>query len=75
MMITGWREKEYSQMGIRPGEAHDPRRYDYRGEYVTIMWELSNTGRSDFNFIEGMDKFGRYIQPLMTSRQHIPAKT
>ncbi len=26
------------------------------------------------DFIEGMDKFGQYIQPLMTSRQHILAE-
>ena len=23
------------------------------------------------DFVEGMDKFGRYIQPLMTRRQHV----
>ncbi len=47
-MITGWQEKEYSQMGIWPGEEHHRRRYDYCGEYVTIMRELWETGRSDF---------------------------
>jgi pyrimidine oxygenase len=47
-MITGWQEKEYSQMGIWPGEAHHLRRYDYCGEYVTVMRELWETGRSDF---------------------------
>ncbi|MBS0643724.1 MAG: pyrimidine utilization protein A [Proteobacteria bacterium] len=47
-MITGWQEKEYSQMGIWPGEAHHLRRYDYCAEYVTIMRELWDTGRSDF---------------------------
>jgi pyrimidine oxygenase len=47
-MITGWQEKEYAQMGIWPGEAHHLRRYDYCGEYVTIMRELWDNGRSDF---------------------------
>jgi pyrimidine oxygenase len=47
-MITGWQEKEYSQMGIWPGEAHHLRRYDYCAEYVTIMRDLWETGRSDF---------------------------
>jgi pyrimidine oxygenase len=47
-MITGWQEKEYAQMGIWPGEAHHLRRYEYCGEYVTVMKELWATGRSDF---------------------------
>ena len=47
-MITGWQEKEYAQMGIWPGEAHHLRRYDYCGEYVTVMRELWESGRSDF---------------------------
>ena len=47
-MITGWQEKEYSQMGIWPGDRHFEHRYDYCGEYVTIMRELWATGRSDF---------------------------
>ena len=46
-MITGWQEKEYSQMGIWPGETHHLRRYEYCGEYVEIMRELWATGRSD----------------------------
>src|SRR3954449_5078457 len=47
-MITGWQEKEYAQMGIWPGESHHRRRYDYCGEYVTVMRELWESGRSDF---------------------------
>ena len=47
-MITGWQEKEYSQMGIWPGDRHYQHRYDYCSEYVTIMRELWETGRSDF---------------------------
>jgi pyrimidine oxygenase len=47
-IITGWQEEEYRQMGIWPGESHHRRRYDYCTEYVTIMQELWETGRSDF---------------------------
>src|ERR1700719_931088 len=39
-IISGWQEKEYSQMGIWPGDRHHRHRYDYCGEYVTIMREL-----------------------------------
>ncbi len=46
-VITGWQEKEYSQMGIWPGDDHYTRRYEYCSEYVTIMKELWETGRSD----------------------------
>ena len=35
-------------MGLWPGDAHFPRRYDYSTEYVTILRELWATGRSDF---------------------------
>ncbi|HEY1933296.1 MAG TPA: pyrimidine utilization protein A [Acetobacteraceae bacterium] len=47
-IISGWQRREYAQMGIWPGAEHYRRRYDYCGEYVTIMNELWNTGRSDF---------------------------
>jgi pyrimidine oxygenase len=47
-IVTGWQPKEYQQMGIWPGDAHFARRYDYVSEYVTIMRELLETGRSDF---------------------------
>ncbi len=47
-VITGWQEKEYSQMGIWPGEEHYKHRYEYCEEYVTIMKELWATGQSDF---------------------------
>ncbi|MEJ1976932.1 MAG: pyrimidine utilization protein A [Acetobacteraceae bacterium] len=47
-VISGWQETEYSQMGIWPGEEHYRRRYEYCAEYVTIMKELWETGRSDF---------------------------
>ena len=40
--------REYTQMGIWPGAEHYRRRYDYCAEYVTVMRELWETGRSDF---------------------------
>jgi pyrimidine oxygenase len=47
-IISGWQRREYAQMGIWPGAEHYRRRYDYCSEYVTIMKELWQTGRSDF---------------------------
>jgi pyrimidine oxygenase len=47
-IVSGWAKAEYEQMGLWPGEAHFARRYDYSTEYVTIMRELWETGRSDF---------------------------
>ncbi len=47
-IVTGWQPKECQQMGIWPGESHFARRYDYVSEYVTIMRELLETGKSDF---------------------------
>src|ERR1700722_7679425 len=47
-IISGWQRREYTQMGIWPGAEHYRRRYDYCGEYVAIMKELWETGRSDF---------------------------
>ena len=46
-IVTGWQEREYSQMGIWPGETHYLHRYDYCAEYVSVMKELWDTGRSD----------------------------
>ncbi len=47
-IVTGWQPKEYQQMGLWPGDAHFARRYDYVSEYVTVMRQLMDTGRSDF---------------------------
>ncbi len=47
-IISGWQRREYAQMGIWPGADHYNRRYDYCGEYVSVMRELWDTGRSDF---------------------------
>ena len=46
-IISGWQRREYTQMGIWPGAEHYRRRYDYCAEYVTIMRELWETGRSN----------------------------
>jgi pyrimidine oxygenase len=46
-IISGWQRREYTQMGIWPGAEHYLRRYDYCAEYVAIMRELWETGRSD----------------------------
>lgn len=47
-IVTGWEKGEYTQMGIWPGDEHFKTRYDQADEYVTIMKELWETGRSDF---------------------------
>jgi pyrimidine oxygenase len=47
-IVTGWEKGEYTQMGIWPGDQHFENRYDHADEYVTIMKELWETGRSDF---------------------------
>jgi pyrimidine oxygenase len=47
-IVSGWQKAEYDQMGLWPGEAHFARRYAYCSEYVHIMRELWDTGRSDF---------------------------
>ena len=67
-MITGWQEKEYSQMGIWPGERHYQRRYEYCSEYVTIMRELWATGRSDYHGRVLPD--GRLPLPAAADRAH-----
>jgi pyrimidine oxygenase len=47
-IVTGWEKPEYTQMGIWPGDEHFANRYDHATEYVTIMKELWETGRSNF---------------------------
>jgi len=47
-VITGWQKPEYSQMGLWPGDEYFARRYEYVAEYVRILRELWQTGRSDF---------------------------
>ena len=45
-IVTGWNRPEYAQMGLWPGDSHYERRYDYAEEYLTILRELWETGRS-----------------------------
>jgi pyrimidine oxygenase len=47
-IVSGWAKAEYEQMGLWPGEKHFARRYEYSTEYVKILRELWETGRSDF---------------------------
>jgi pyrimidine oxygenase len=47
-IVAGWNKSEYQQMGLWPGDEFYEFRYDYASEYVTIMKELWETGRSDF---------------------------
>jgi pyrimidine oxygenase len=53
-IVSGWQQAEYTQMGLWPGEAHFANRYDYCAEYVRVMKDLWQTGRSDLK--------GRYFQ-------------
>ena len=46
-IVSGWHKIEYSQMGLWPGDQHFGRRYDYSTEFVRVMRELWETGRSD----------------------------
>ncbi len=47
-IVSGWQQGEYSQMGLWPGDDYYNYRYDYSTEYVKILKELWETGRSDF---------------------------
>ena len=53
-IVSGWHAAEYTQMGVWPGEHYFAERYDYSTEYVRVMKELWETGRSDFH--------GKYFQ-------------
>ena len=46
-LITGWQKPEYAQMGLWPGDEYFGHRYDYVSEYIRIMRDLWETGRSD----------------------------
>jgi pyrimidine oxygenase len=47
-IVSGWQKAEYEQMGLWPGEEHFGRRYDYSTEYVQVLRDLWDTGKSDF---------------------------
>jgi pyrimidine oxygenase len=46
-IVSGWHKIEYTQMGLWPGDEHFARRYDLSTEYVRILRELWETGRSN----------------------------
>jgi pyrimidine oxygenase len=46
-IVSGWQKAEYDQMGMWPGDHYFGKRYDYSGEYVTVMKELWSTGESN----------------------------
>jgi len=47
-LVTGWQRPEYSQMGMWPGDQFFGTRYQYLSEYVQVLRQLWDTGRSDF---------------------------
>lgn len=47
-IVSGWAPAEYEQMGLWPGDQYFQQRYDYSTEYVKIMQDLWDDGRSDF---------------------------
>ncbi|NQX10969.1 LLM class flavin-dependent oxidoreductase [Microbacteriaceae bacterium VKM Ac-2855] len=47
-IVTGWNPQEYEQYGIWPGDDFFAERYAVAAEYVTILRELWQTGRSTF---------------------------
>ncbi|MGJ8526678.1 Pyrimidine monooxygenase RutA [Halomonadaceae bacterium LMG 33818] len=46
-IVTGWQRPEYSQMGLWPGDDYFAKRYDYLDEYIRVLKELCQTGKSD----------------------------
>jgi pyrimidine oxygenase len=48
-IITGWEKPEWESQGLWPGDEYFSRRYDYAGEYMTIMQELWRTGVCNFD--------------------------
>lgn len=47
-IVSGWYKDEFNQMGLWPGDEHFESRYDYATEYVAILKQLWETGKSDF---------------------------
>ncbi len=47
-IVSGWHPAEYTQMGLWPGDDFFGYRYKYSTEYVKILRELWETGKSDF---------------------------
>ncbi|NML92888.1 pyrimidine utilization protein A [Novosphingobium olei] len=53
-IVSGWAKGEYDQMGLWPGDAYFGYRYDYSEEYVQVLKDLWQDGKSDFQ--------GKYFQ-------------
>lgn len=68
-IVSGWNMSEYDQMGVWPGESHFANRYERSSEYVAIMKDLWENGRSSFKgeFYQLEDCL---VQPKPT--HHIP---
>src|ERR1700686_1027761 len=47
-IVSGWHRAEYDQMALWPSDEHFSNRYEYASEYVQVIRELLETGRSDF---------------------------
>ncbi|HEX2943071.1 MAG TPA: pyrimidine utilization protein A [Rhodopila sp.] len=47
-IVSGWHAAEYTQMGLWPGDQFFSERYEYSTEYVQVLRELWQEGRSDF---------------------------
>ncbi|MFN3591249.1 MAG: LLM class flavin-dependent oxidoreductase [Thermaurantiacus sp.] len=65
-IVSGWYRHEFEQMGLWPGDSHFHRRYDLATEYVRILRDLWNTGRSDFDG-EFYRMRGARIEPVPTT--------
>jgi pyrimidine oxygenase len=68
-IVSGWHKPEYYQMGLWPGNGHFAQRYDYSTEYVTILRQLWETGRSDFT-----GEFFRMNDCRLSPRSQAPVK-
>jgi pyrimidine oxygenase len=53
-IVSGWYKEEFRQMGLWPGDIHFESRYDYATEYVRVLRDLWDGGRSSFK--------GKYFQ-------------
>ncbi|HQT77778.1 MAG: pyrimidine utilization protein A [Rhodospirillales bacterium 20-64-7] len=53
-IVSGWQSAEYTQMGVWPGDQFFSERYEYSTEYVQVLQQLWQEGRSDFQ--------GRYFK-------------
>ena len=47
-IVSGWARGEYDQQGLWPGDAYFGYRYAYATEYVQVMRDLWEHGKSDF---------------------------